>query len=664
MRFPRPSVALPAALAPLLCAACLAAAPSVAAPSLSWVARVPIGGAGAPSAISCASIALCVAVDTNGDALLSTDPGAGSGSSWSTAKIDEGRALDAVSCASVALCVAVDAEGDALLSTDPNAGADSSWRTVEIDKGRALSSVSCPSATLCVAVDAKGEALVSGDPGAGASATWSPAQIDTGNALTGVSCSSSTLCVAVDAAGNVLASGDPLTGGASSWHAHGIDLNPPLASVSCAASGLCVAVDGAGNAFASANPAAERPTWSDTAIDAPFDVLAAVSCAASGLCVTVDHAGHAFASDTPTSAPASWPEALIDPTAGLVGVSCVSEGLCAAVDASGYALIARVPAPAVTTAAPSEVTQSSAQLNGSVDSYDAALGECRFEYGPTTAYGTSVPCANAPAASDSAQPVSASLPELLAGASYHYRLVASTASGTVEGLDAAFATQPIPQPHPSIGGTPAVGQRLTCKAGFSASGYTLGYAWLRDQQAIGGAGGASYLVAGADTSHHLQCRVTATSAAGSASATSAFVTVPAGGLGAVSETTVGAPRAGRGAVSVPLTCSRQAAGSCTIALRLTVVETLRGSRIVAVAAQRSRRVTVTVGASTVHLKPGQQLTATVALNAAGRSLLAHEHRLAVQLTVSGTVVGALRAALKSATVTLSAAAKTSSHRRR
>jgi hypothetical protein len=425
-----------------------------------------------------------------------------------------------------------------------------------------------------------------------------------------------------------------------------------------------VAVDGAGNAFASGDPASERPTWSATAIASPLAGLAAVSCAAGGLCVAVDHTGRAFASDAPTAGPPSWPEASIDPAAGLVGVSCISAGLCAAVDASGAALIARVPAPAVGTAAASEVTQDSAQLNGSVTSYDAALGECRFEYGPITAYGTSVPCASAPSPSDAAQPVSAALPGLIAGASYRYRLVASTASGTAEGVEQTFTTLSIPQPHPSIGGTPAVGQHLTCKPGFTAAGYTLGYAWLRDQHAIGGARSSTYLVAGADTSHHLQCRVTATSAAGSASATSAFVTVPAGGLGTISETTVGAPRAGRGSVSVPLSCSRQAAGSCTIVLRLTAVETLRGSRIVAVAAQRARRRTVTLGASVVHLRPGQQLTATVSLNGAGRALLAHEHRLALRLTVTGTVVGALRASLKSATVTLSTAAKTSSHRRR
>jgi hypothetical protein len=121
---------------------------------------------------------------------------------------------------------------------------------------------------------------------------------------------------------------------------------------------------------------------------------------------------------------------------------------------------------------------------------------------------------------------------------------------------------------------------------------------------------------------------------------------------------------------VTLTCSRQAAGSCTIALRLTVLETLRGSRVTALAAsQRTVRRTVTVAASTVHLRPGQQLTVTVALNATGRRLLAQRRRLAVRLSVSGTVVGALSASLRSTTVTLTQAQissrkASSRHRRR
>ena len=44
----------------------------------------------------------------------------------------------------------------------------------------------------------------------------------------------------------------------------------------------------------------------------------------------------------------------------------------------------------------------------------------------------------------------------------------------------------------------------------------MSYAWLRDTKAIAGANGSTYTVSSADVSHHLQCRVSATNAGGSA----------------------------------------------------------------------------------------------------------------------------------------------------
>jgi Alpha galactosidase A/Alpha galactosidase C-terminal beta sandwich domain len=622
---------LPAMLA-LLCAACLAAcaaaAPADAAPSLGWSAAVAVDAGRSLSGISCPATGLCVAVDKSGGVLVSSDPAAGSGASWSRREIDGGKALNAVSCASPTLCVAVDATGDVLLSTDPAAGSPAgsaaSWSTLEIDTGTALTSVSCASAALCVAVDAKGQALVGSAPASGASA----------------------------------------------WHARTIDPGLGLVAVSCFAIDSCVVLDGAGNALASADAAAtvspaaapgSGATWSATA----FDLLGspnAVSCASTGLCVATDGAGGAFASDDPTDAPPAWPTIAQTPSAP-ADVSCVAEGLCAIVTAEGRVASTTVPAPVVTTGAAAEVTHTTALLTGTIVPGDATLTACRFEYGTSTAYGASVPCAGTPSG-DSLQPVSATPANLTANTSYHYRLVASSAIGTSEGADQTFKTLPpsLAEPHPSIAGIPAPGQRLTCRSGVSASGVTLAYAWLRNLATIAGASGSTYVVGEADVSHHLQCRVTATTAEGSKSATSAFVTVPAGGLGAVSETTVGTPRVGRNAVSVPLKCSPQAAGSCTLRLRLTVLETLSGSRIVALAARRTRRVTVTVGASTVRLKPNQQTTATVALNATGRRLLAHARRMAVKLSISGTVVGVISASLRSATLTLTTSGKAAAHR--
>jgi hypothetical protein len=668
----------------LLCAvplACLAASPAGAAPELSW-RTAEIDGT-ALTGISCASASLCVAVDGSGHALVSTSPAAGGASTWHTAETGAG-ALTGISCPSSSLCVAVDGSGNTAISTNPVGGA-STWHTKSIS-GTALTGVSCISNSLCVAVGASGSAFVSSNPGedAGGGASWR--EIPIGHALTAVSCVAGALCVAVDKAGDVLESSEP----AGSWTTRQID-NSPLLAVSCASApaGACVAVDETGAALASGNPGAGLPnastaTWSATPLGlAGGAAPTAASCAAAGLCVLSTNNGGAYIGDNPTAAAPSWRFESIDSPASLSGVSCVSEGLCAAVDRAGRVLVTRIPPPVVVTGAPSAVGETTATVTGTVDTNDAALASCRFEYGTSEAYGQSASCgaggAQVLAAGSANQPVGAALSGLAANVTYDYRLTAVSASGEARTANATFKTTspPLVQPHPSIGGIPAPGQKLTCKSGVSGSGAssaTLSYAWLRDTKAISGASGSTYVVASADVTHHLQCRVTATNAGGSASATSAFVTVPAGGLGAISETQVGTPRVAGRTVSVPLTCSAQAAGSCTITLRLTVLETLRGSRVIAVAARRTARLarvtaarrtshkTVTVGAVTAHVPAGQRRTVTVALNTTGRRLLASQHKLTAKLSVSGTVVGALSAQLRSATVTLGGAGKASSRK--
>ncbi len=677
-RLPRPKSGFPlpasrAALAALLAAAAATAvgvlAPvAAAAPALSWSGPANIDGGQALAGVSCASLSLCVAVDAAGGEVASTNPAAGTGATWSGRQVDGGHALSAVSCPTAGLCVAVDGEGRALASVNPGAGAAATWRAFEIDPGHALNAVSCASAGLCVAVDASGRALVSVDPAVGA---WSAAEdVDGSNRLTGVSCAQGPFCLAVDAQGRALVSTDP-AGGAGAWYAREIDPSAGLVGVSCAAAGTCVAVDGAGSAFASTNAAAavsgpagpgSGATWSTTAFDA-FGAPNAVSCTVAGLCVTVDGAGEAFASDDTAAVPPQWMRSEIDTPRALSGVACVAEGLCVAVDGAGRLFTELAGPPAASTASALEVTHTTAIVTGFVNSQDAALSGCRFEYGTSATYGSSVPCSTLPSGSGGA-PVSAALTGLAPNTTYDYRLVASTAIGTAEGARQSFKTGApfVVEPHPSIEGTPVPGGRLTCKPGVSASeGVTLAYQWLRDTRAIAGAGETTYTVSSADVSHHLQCRVTASTSEGTRSATSSFVTVPAGGLGTISETTVGTPRVRGTSVSVPLHCSAQAAGNCTLRLSLTVQETLSGRRVVAVAA-RTRRVTVTVGTTTVHLKPGQQATATVGPNAAGRGLLASHKKLAVRLSVSGTVVGAISASLRSATLTLTAPAKPRGHK--
>jgi hypothetical protein len=99
--------------------------------------------------------------------------------------------------------------------------------------------------------------------------------------------------------------------------------------------------------------------------------------------------------------------------------------------------------PTVVTKAASELTQTSARLNGEITPNGLST-EYHFEYGLTEGYGTNVPVSDALLTSNlyAAQPVFKTVSGLLPGTIYHFRLVAKNAKGTSYGLDQAFATSP------------------------------------------------------------------------------------------------------------------------------------------------------------------------------------------------------------------------------
>lgn len=79
---------------------------------------------------------------------------------------------------------------------------------------------------------------------------------------------------------------------------------------------------------------------------------------------------------------------------------------------------------------------------------------------------------------------------------------------------------------PAISGTVALGSTLTCSTGAWTNAPTsFTYQWLRGGSAIGGATSATYVAGSADVNQQLSCQVTATNGEGSASATSASVTI-------------------------------------------------------------------------------------------------------------------------------------------
>jgi hypothetical protein len=96
--------------------------------------------------------------------------------------------------------------------------------------------------------------------------------------------------------------------------------------------------------------------------------------------------------------------------------------------------------PVVATQPPSSVGETSATLHGTVNPEGSNVTNCAFEYGTTTAYGASLPCATLPGGGSSPVEVTAALTGLKAGTTYDYRLTATNANGTETGKNEEFKT--------------------------------------------------------------------------------------------------------------------------------------------------------------------------------------------------------------------------------
>jgi hypothetical protein len=98
------------------------------------------------------------------------------------------------------------------------------------------------------------------------------------------------------------------------------------------------------------------------------------------------------------------------------------------------------PPPTVVTASPSPVGSGSATLHATVNPNGGEVSKCEFEYGTTTAYGSSVACSPQPGFGSSPVAVSASLKGLTQNTAYHFRIVATNPGGTSKGSDETFRT--------------------------------------------------------------------------------------------------------------------------------------------------------------------------------------------------------------------------------
>ncbi len=93
----------------------------------------------------------------------------------------------------------------------------------------------------------------------------------------------------------------------------------------------------------------------------------------------------------------------------------------------------------VATSAATDITSTTAAVNGSVNAMGGSTA-VRFEYGLTTAYGSSIVAAESPLTGSLLVPVHADLSNLIPDTTYHYRAVGMNSYGTTYGQDQTFLT--------------------------------------------------------------------------------------------------------------------------------------------------------------------------------------------------------------------------------
>lgn len=111
--------------------------------------------------------------------------------------------------------------------------------------------------------------------------------------------------------------------------------------------------------------------------------------------------------------------------------------LTAALSATTGVAAAAGAGPIATTGAASNITATSASLNGTVSPSKAAT-TYYFQYGTSTSYGATSPAGTANG--NSSKAVTETVGGLTSAKTYHYRLVATNANGTSDGADRTFTT--------------------------------------------------------------------------------------------------------------------------------------------------------------------------------------------------------------------------------
>jgi hypothetical protein len=119
---------------------------------------------------------------------------------------------------------------------------------------------------------------------------------------------------------------------------------------------------------------------------------------------------------------------------------------------------------------------------------------------------------------------------------------------------------------------------------------------------------------------------------------------------------VGRTKVSGNAASMPISCSGQTGAQCKLTLTLTVTETLKGHKVIAVSASKGKthKKVVTVGRKGVTLTAGSSETVKISLNGAGKQLLKTRHALKAELRVTEDLGNGQTHAVATKTVTFKA----------
>jgi PKD domain-containing protein len=248
----------------------------------------------------------------------------------------------------------------------------------------------------------------------------------------------------------------------------------------------------------------------------------------------------------------------------------------------------------------------------------------------------------------------------VAGA-YTVALTVMASDGTSNGTAHAVETvsPPTNNSPPTISGTPQQGQALAVtNGGWTGDPTSFSHQW-EDCDAsgsscapIGGATAQTYTLGAGDVGHTIRVTETASNSAGTGgpvqslptAAITALPPPPPGGAGGTTGTSgaggsgtttagavgLGSPQVSGRAVNVVVACAGASGATCSVTLKLIVVETIKGGKVIAVSSRAKKR-TVVLGSASVTLTAGHSASVHVVLNRAGKVLLAKRHVLRVKL---------------------------------